>query len=428
MRTRSWSDLAGARVGVWGLGVEGRATLARLRALGAESVQVVDVPTEPGVLATGAGGLEALAACVAVVKSPGISRHRPEVAELESRGVPVLGGLGLWLQDTDPRRVVGVTGTKGKSTTTAILGHLLRGLGVDVTIGGNLGTPPWAPDAPATADLWVVEISSYQATDLVTSPAIMAVTSLHPDHLTWHGDVATYYADKLSACTRPGADLTIANGADARLREHRALLGPRVRWVDPAPAPWADSLGLPGAHNTVNAMIAAACIDALGLPAGDSELRAAAEGFAGLPSRLHRIATIAGVDFIDDSLATNVLPTIAAIDAFPGRPLALLAGGFDRGIDYTPLADHLADRQAPTLVVPMPTTGHAIAEALDGRVEVATTQDLAAAVHTAFTWAQPQAGVVLLSPAAASFDRYADYRARAAAFAAAVEQLPSRPR
>ena len=196
----------------------------------------------------------------------------------------------------------------------------------------------------------------------------------------------------------------------------------------PHPRPGPTHSDCPARTTRVNALIAAACIDALGLPAGDGELRAAAEGFAGLPSRLHRIATIAGVDFIDDSLATNVLPTIAAIDAFPGRPLALLAGGYDRGIDYTPLADHLADRQAPTLVVPMPTTGDAIAEALDGRVDVATTQDLAAAVHTAFTWAQPQAGVVLLSPAAASFDRYADYRARAAAFAAAVEQLPSRLR
>ena len=126
--TISWSDLRGTRAGVWGLGVEGAANLRKLSDLGVDPVLVDDRPAGPGpggrpVLATAEGGLDALAACDVVVKTPGISRYRPEVAELEGRGIPVAGGLGLWLAEADRSRVACITGTKGKSSTTAIAGH-----------------------------------------------------------------------------------------------------------------------------------------------------------------------------------------------------------------------------------------------------------------------------------------------------------------
>jgi len=113
----SWSDLSGARVGVWGLGREGQASVRKLRALGVEPVLVDDHPAGPDVLAAGDGGLAALESCDVVVKTPGLSRYRPDVARLTGLGIPVVGGLGLWLAETDPRRVLCVTGTKGKSTT-----------------------------------------------------------------------------------------------------------------------------------------------------------------------------------------------------------------------------------------------------------------------------------------------------------------------
>ena len=119
----SWSDLAGARAGVWGLGREGHANLRKLRALGVEPVLVDDHPSGPDVLATESGALES---CDVVIKTPGLSRYRPEVIELEKRGVPIVGGLGLWLAEQDLRKVLCVTGTKGKSTTTALIAHLLR--------------------------------------------------------------------------------------------------------------------------------------------------------------------------------------------------------------------------------------------------------------------------------------------------------------
>ena len=430
----SWSDLRGARVGVWGLGVEGAANLARLRTMGVEPVLVDDRPP-PGdvgglpVFATSDSGLAALTHCDVVVKSPGISRYRPDVAQLEERGVPVAGGLGLWMQEADTSRVLCVTGTKGKSSTTAIAGHLLARLGYSCLAGGNIGTPPWDPALDGVAyDYWVIEISSYQATDLAISPPVVAVTSLHPDHLDWHGGVAAYYRDKLSACSQPGADLTVANGDSDLIREREPMLGPRIRWVHAADDPdadWMAPLALLGTHNRRNALIARACLTALGVPqAGDdAALRDAAAGFEHLSHRLQPIGTVEGVTFVDDSLSTNVLPTLAAVDAFPGQRVALIVGGHDRGIDYAPLAAGLAARGVPTLVLALPDSGSRIQAAIEaagrGRLEVMACPDLDAAVRAGFGWARPD-GIVLLSPAAPSFGVFRNYRDRGEAFARAM--------
>lgn len=430
----SWSELRGAAVGVWGLGVEGGANVRKLESLGADPVLVDDRPPPAGhaggrpVLPTDAGGFEALRRCDVVVKTPGISRYRPEVGRLQTEGVPVVGGLGLWMEEAPSDRVVCVTGTKGKSTTTAVAGHLLRRLGYRCLVGGNLGQPPYDPAVGTDHDYWVVEVSSYQATDLATSPPVVAVTSLHPDHLDWHGGVEAYYRDKLSACSQPGARLTVADGDSHLLREREALLGPRVRWVgaDDPGGSWADALELLGAHNRRNASIARACLEALGVPeaADDGALRGAASGFEPLGSRLRPVGTVDGVTFVDDSLSTNVLPTLAALEAFADRRVALLVGGFDRGVDYRPLADGLVRRSSPTFVLTLPDSGTRIHAAIADRrprpaVDVVDCAHLEAAVALGFAWARPD-GVVLLSPAAPSFGRFRDYRGRAAAFAGAA--------
>ena len=439
-----WSDLRGARVGVWGLGVEGTANLARLRSMGVEPVLVDDRPPPSDVdglqvFATANSGLAALRHCDVVVKTPGISRYRPELRELEERGIPVAGGLGLWLQEADRSRVVCITGTKGKSSTTAIAGHLLDRLGYSALTGGNIGRPPWDPAVDGVPyDYWIIETSSYQATDLPCSPPVVAVTSLHPDHLDWHGGVEAYYQDKLSLCSQPGADLTIANGDSDLIRERESLLGPRVSWVHAADDPdadWMVPLGLLGEHNRRNALIARECMVALGVPEArdDAALHAAAAGFEHLSHRLQPVGTVGGVLFVDDSLSTNVLPTLAALDAFPGRRVALIAGGHDRGIDYAPLAAGLAPRPAPTLVLTLPDSGPRIQAAIesvlasgaapmagpDGGLAVVPCTDLDAAVQAGFDWARPD-GIVLLSPAAPSFGVFRNYRERGEAFTRAM--------
>ena len=437
--TYSWADLPGLRVGIYGLGTEGEANLRACAARGIVPVVLVDdvpKPSERTVLATADGGLAALAECDVVIKSPGISRYSPAVRSLVEAGVAVVGGLGLWLQGADPARVVCITGTKGKSTTTAIAGHLLAGLGQRALIGGNIGVPPFDPLVAQDYDYWVIEVSSYQATDLAISPPVVGLTSLNPDHLPWHsGDVETYYRDKLSICHQPGARLTVANGDSDLIRARADLLGPQVRWIHADDAPdsrWMEPLGLLGTHNRRNALIAAALLQGLGVPGSHDEgaLRAAAEGFAGLESRLQVIGTVGGVSFVDDGLSTNVLGTLAAVEAFADRRVALIVGGQDRGIDYAPLAHGLRDRSQELLVLTIPDNGPRIQQALldtgtGPAVSVQATNDLAEAVERGYEWAAED-GVVLLSPAAPSFGRFRDYRHRGQAFAAVMAKLQDR--
>jgi UDP-N-acetylmuramoylalanine--D-glutamate ligase len=442
MRTRptiSWSDLAGGNVGVWGLGIEGTANLRRLTELGADIVVVEDSPqNEPvlghEVLALAGGGLEALAGRDVVVKTPGVRRRRPEVAHLEALGIPVVGGLGLWMQEAPRERVITITGTKGKSTTTAIAGHLLERLGYRTLVAGNIGHVPYESAEQGEFDYAVIEVSSYQATDLAASPPVVAVTSLHPDHLDWHGGVEEYFRDKLSACTQPGCDLTIADGDSPLLRQRASQLGPRVEWVtadNDLAGPWLEALGLPGAHNKRNAMIARACLLGLGVPeARDATaLATAAEGFQALESRLRSIGTVTGVTFVDDSLSTNVLPTIAALDAYTTERVALIVGGHDRGIDYEPLAEALATRAThpdagAVAVFTLPENGARISAPIrrhpGAATEATDCEDLDAAVRAAFSWARRTEGIVLLSPAASSFGHFRDYKARSAAFTEAM--------
>ena len=382
------------------------------------------------VLPTGAGGLAALLACDVVIKSPGISRYRPEVEQLEQAGVAVRSGLGLWLEDVPLEHVVCITGSKGKSTTSAIAGHLLTKLGYRAAVGGNIGRPPWEPSAEPAPDYWVIETSSYQVPDLTNGPPVVAVTSLSPDHLDWHGSVDRYYADKLSLCTKPGVRLAIADGSNATLREHAASLGPHVEWVDADDrefaGPWVAALGLPGVHNVRNAAIARAVLLALGVTeAGDeAKMTAAAEGFAGLPSRCRSLGHIGPVEFVDDSLSTNVLPAQAALAGVrgpSGRPPRRRARSRPRLLGPRP--DHRRPPACRRWWSPCPTTGRAS----DG--PSATWRATGSTLWTrpgwtkrsplACAWAH-EGGVVLLSPAAPSFGRFADYRDRAGAFAAAV--------
>ena len=440
-----WSDLPGRRVGVWGLGVEGRSTVRKLATLAVDPAVLVDDRPgagDPGsgddagkVVATAEGGIERLEACEVVIKSPGISRYRDEVIRLERHGVAVVGGLGLWLQETDLSRVACITGTKGKSTTTSIAGHLLGGLGGSAVTAGNIGLPPYDPSITATPAYWLIETSSFQATDLAVSPAVVAVTSLHPDHLDWHRGSETYFRDKLSLCTQPGAHTTIANGDSALLRDRQALLGPRVTWIrlaEHTETRWPDALELLGDHNRRNALIAAAVLQALGVSGAHDQdrLRAAAGGYHALGHRLQVVAQVDGVSFVDDTLSTNVLPTIEALAAFPTRRVALIAGGHDRHIDYRPLAEGLRRRPVPTLVLTVPDNGPRIREALrcHGAGPLTSEQpcaDQRDAVDRAFRWARP-GGVVLLSPAAPSFGRFRNYEERSAHFLAAARACQGR--
>lgn len=425
---QTWESLRDKKVGVWGVGVEGQATLQRLATAGITPSAVVADRAAPGVQALHDGGLDQLLKCDVVIKSPGISRYLPEAELLRAAGVVLTIGLDLWMAAAPRERIICVTGTKGKSTTSAIASALISGLGHSVFVGGNIGTPPWDPASP-DADWYVIETSSYQAADLTHGPAIVVVTSLGQDHLPWHGDYETYVRDKLSICSLEDVRKVIAPIWDQEIALHEHLLGNKVAWVEDSTPPWVRSLKVIGSHNRRNALLAREALVQIGVPNAnnDNAIGEAAKTYEPLPSRLTEIGRVNDVVFVDDSLSTNTLPTIAAIETFSNERLAVILGGEDRGIDYQPLALALAAHEGELLITTIPDNGPRIAQkirATNSDIQVQECADLASAVKQAFAWANPR-GVVLLSPAAPSFGVFKDYADRSRAFKALMEEIAS---
>jgi UDP-N-acetylmuramoylalanine--D-glutamate ligase len=420
-------------VGIFGFGVEGRAAAARLEG----SAELVIVDDAEGVsdeaLVTDHGGREALATCDVVLKSPGIPRRRADVLELEEQGVTVTSALNLWLHDTDLDRVVAVTGTKGKSTTTSLITFFLESLGQRAQRLGNIGLPPYDPHVDTTEGWLVLEVSSFQVVDLDLAPRIVVVTSLGEDHVDWHGSLEQYRRDKLSLTRAPGEHVTLV-ADNATLREHESQIGGDLRYVSAETSPLATSLGLIGEHNNLNvalALAAAATLTGEQVETVRSAVQQRASQFVPLRGRLTLVASeeigSATRRYIDDGLATSVLPTLAALDVFCDDPIALIAGGFDRGVDYSELADALVARTAPTALITMGNAGARLSDEVRQRSHDLI-QHAASSMSEAVQLARASldaGGVILLSPAAPSFDRYHNWEERSEDFTHVVRSLVS---
>jgi UDP-N-acetylmuramoylalanine--D-glutamate ligase len=454
------ADLAGKRVALWGTGREGVAAALALRDL--PGVRLVGVDDKPGrsvadweaavgpvPLVAGDGAATALSTVDVVLRSPGISRYHPLVATLEAAGTLVTSGTTLWMAE-HAAVSVGVTGSKGKSTTSSLVHQLMAAVGLPAVYGGNIGIPMLSLPP---AQRYVLELSSYQCSDLRSPLRVAAVTTLFPDHLDWHGSVERYYADKLNILAQQPAHAVLNGLSDELVARVTALgLDTPVTWVGrpgsyhlaagPDGEPWYHLGTLPlfprarlrllGGHNAGNVNVALGVLDALGVdvPARRDALAEAVAAFEPLPYRLTPIEDPSGVLFVDDPLATTPQATIAAIEAFAGRPLTVLVGGNDRGVDYTPLREFLAARQPgagePLVVVGMPDSGPRILGVLAGvaGVELVASADLADAVRLARELT-PVGGVVLLSPAAPSYGRFANYEHRSAAYREAIAATAS---
>jgi UDP-N-acetylmuramoyl-L-alanine---L-glutamate ligase len=445
------ADLSGRSVAVWGTGREGRAAVtaiaahapARLIAVD-DSANFLSVPWEGELaarapLAGGDHAFPALAAAEVVVRSPGVPQTHPWMAELRRRGVTITGGSALWMAE-HARRTVGVTGSKGKSTTSALISHLLAAVGRPNVFGGNIGVP--LLDLPA-ADQYVVELSSYQCSDLTDSPRVAVVTALFPEHLDAHGGEREYYRDKLNILAH-APELIVVNGADERLTAEVRELRDANGWA-PVAVATEDSrfrvgpdeyvyasdtrlfpraaLALRGRHNGCNLCVALAVLDGMGVDVVDTRavLEQAVGAFVGLPHRLAEIEDPSGLTFVDDTLSTSPYSAIHAIDAYEGRPLTVLVGGTDRGLDYGPLRQHLRDREIT--VIGLPDSGPRILAELAGLpgVRMENAEDLPAAVRLARKLT-PAGGVVLLSPAAPSYGRFRNFEHRSEVFARAVRE------
>jgi UDP-N-acetylmuramoylalanine--D-glutamate ligase len=376
-----------------------------------------------------------------VVPSPGVPQAHVVLRRAGARGVLILSEIELASRCLSCP-ILAVTGTNGKSTTTVLLGEMLKAAGRRVFVGGNLGTP--LIDACAAADTYdaaVVEVSSFQLEWVRTfRPQVAVILNRTPDHLDRYASVEAYGQAKarLLAAQLPG-DVAVLNRDDAWVWDLRRTVragaisfghepvefgsfidGDALIYWGPEPAPRRFSLEgtrLCGAHNRENMMAATTAAAIWGVP--DDAIQHALRYTAPLPHRLELVAERAGVRFFDDSKGTNVGAMEKSIASFE-RGVILLAGGYDKGGDFSGLAPLL--RQRVKHLVLFGAAAPTIGAQLEGVVPTSTVAHLAAAVDTAVAQAAP-GDVVLLSPGCASFDEFTDYAARGRRFREVVEAL-----
>ncbi|HJQ75492.1 MAG TPA: UDP-N-acetylmuramoyl-L-alanine--D-glutamate ligase [Gaiellaceae bacterium] len=343
-----------------------------------------------------------------VVKSPGVPAESPVVEAARARGIPLWSEVELGYRLLPPgARLIGVTGTNGKTTTTELLGAILRADGREVEVAGNVGRALTDAAEAAAEDSWVVcELSSFQLEDVHTLACDVAVLlNLEPDHLDRHGSFDAYRAAKLRIFERARARVVPRGfGMD----------GIEFSADDPLPA---EPL-IPGRHNRENAAAATAAARAAGV--GEDAIAEALRTFPGVPHRLELVRELRGVRWVNDSKATNTAAAARGVAAYDA-PLRLILGGSLKGEDFAPFA-----RELPANVRSIYLVGAAteeLAAALDAAGHAyARAGDIPTAVSLAAADAEP-GDVVLLSPACASFDQFANFEERGDAFRRLVEEL-----
>lgn len=482
------ASLAHQRILILGLGREGVSTYQSLRQRWpdlpllladqtprerlAPEVQALLLADPHAQVSTGPGYLAPLAsperAVDLIFRSPGIRPDLPELEAARNQGVRVTSNTALFFQ-LCPGRTIGITGTKGKSTTATLIYTILRHSGRPVHLLGNIGVPPLtalAASQPAAHDaLFVVELSSYQLADMDQSPQIGVLLQIVPEHLSYHGTFAAYVAAKANIARHQRASDHLVYAAEQPTAAEVARSSPAQKIAcglaglaglpadDPCATVAADwlvyraggmasaaerimpmsAVPLPGRFNLQNVLPAVAVARLCGLT--PAEIAAGVEQFQPLEHRLELVAELAGVRFYNDSLSTIPEAAIAAIETFAPAPVVLLAGGHERGLDYSGLAAYILTANVRALVLFAP-SGERLWQAVEAAAAQAGAdgarlpphfwaEDMPTALRHA--WGATSAGdVVLLSPASASFGRFVDYRDRGNQFRAAVRELGQR--
>ncbi|HLL58624.1 MAG TPA: UDP-N-acetylmuramoyl-L-alanine--D-glutamate ligase [Allosphingosinicella sp.] len=417
---------AGKSYAVLGLARSGLATVEALAASGAEIMAWDSNPDARVAVGDKARIADPLTTSIygfaGVVVSPGVPLNRHPISDrARSATVPVIGDIELFSQaraTLPPHRVVGITGTNGKSTTTALVHHIVKSAGIPTTMGGNIGLPIMGQEPLPQGGVYVLELSSYQI-DLTQSLDcdVSVLLNITPDHLDRYDGVDDYAASKarLFFMQSPehvaiiAAEDDYARAIAGQLRGKRMLVSSddvkdQSRWPS-----------LQGPHNAQNVAAAAAVARALGI--SDEVTAAALATYPGLPHRMERVAEKNGVLFVNDSKATNPTSTAPALAAYPA--VHWILGGLPKSNDLDacePFLDHVKAAYTIGEAGPM------FAQLLSDKLPVRECEMLVEAVGVAAGAAKP-GEVVLLSPACASFDQFKDYEARGDAFRAAVEAL-----
>lgn len=445
------SQLEGKRVALWGWGREGRAAHQAIRSrlptlpltlfCNEDEAHSAAALADAGLIVRSDANGDALSAFDVVIKSPGISPYKPEAQAAAAQGTRFLGGTALWFGEHAnaegvAEHTICVTGTKGKSTTTSLLAHLLRAAGKRTALVGNIGLPLLEVLDPQPApETWAIELSSYQTIDVAASgvrPQVAVVLNIFPEHLDWHGSQQRYVDDKLALVTQAHPRIAVLNAADPTLV---ALTLPHseIRWFNDA-AGWhlrgddlyrgeqfvldTRTVPVPGRHNRSNLCAVLTALEAVGVDA--IAIAEAARSFQPLPNRLQWLGERDGYGYVNDSISTTPHASLAALECYGERPVALLLGGHDRGLDWHEFAEQM-QQHAPQAIVTMGANGPRIHDLLaplaqQGRFRLAAAEDLAQAIERAKALL-PAPGVILMSPGAPSFGQYRDYVARGRHFA-----------
>ncbi|HXR37469.1 MAG TPA: UDP-N-acetylmuramoyl-L-alanine--D-glutamate ligase [Terracidiphilus sp.] len=448
-------ELKGKKVLVVGLGKSGLAAALFLRRRGAQvtvsdvrSAEALakDIPAllDEGIMVeTGGHGLLTFRRQDLIVVSPGVPLNTPELAQVRSFGLPVIGELELAARFLKGRTVA-ITGSNGKTTTTALVGEILQKAGAPTLVGGNIGVPVVGLIDQSTDETWsVLEVSSFQLESTEQfHPSISVILNITPDHLDRHGSFENYaLAKERIFAAQDEHDSLVLNADNARAAQAASRSTAGVYWFSiehPVErGAWVEegnlvtraakdepvekvmplhNVPLKGAHNVEN-VLAAVCASRLAGVSAE-QIRTAVEAFQAVEHRLEYVATVNGVQFYNDSKATNVDATAKAVASFSSG-IHLILGGKDKNSDYTTLAPLLRER-----VRAIYTIGSAAAKIeseLRGVVSILTCETLDKAVNAAASDARP-GEVVLLAPACSSFDQFDNYEHRGRVFKELVSE------
>lgn len=435
---------------VVGLGATGLSCVRYLHARG-DAVSVVDSRANPPALAqvreqfpgvavhTGAFEPALFRQADLLVVSPGVALREPAIAEALARGVPAVGDIELFVNETRGTPVLAITGANGKSTVTSLAGAMCRAAGLETEVAGNIGVPVLSLLERPRPDVYVLELSSFQLeTTASLNARAAAVLNISPDHMDRYGDVAEYAAAK--ARIFGGDGVMVINADDPHVNDMARAGRKIVRFSLGAPA-GADDFGLvqrdgetwlargtqplmpacevalPGRHNLGNVLAAMALAHAQGV--GVEAMRRAVREFKGLDHRSQIVGEKDDIQWINDSKGTNVGATVAALAGMT-RPAVLIAGGDGKGADFSALRPVVAAHARAVVLIGR--DAPQIEAALAGVVPVAYAKDMSDAVQRSRALAQP-GDTVLLSPACASFDMFKNYEHRGQVFADAVREL-----
>lgn len=436
---------------IWGAGKEGFSALRWLRRFYADQPITILTDSEiPGArkaefepfgnlrFKSGQATPEILTQADVVIKSPGISLYRDDLNGAKKSGTKFTSTANLWLAAMGTDKTIGVTGTKGKSTTASLIYHIFKELGISAALGGNIGTPLldlW--DQKEAIDIWVIEFSSYQTADLHHHPDIALLLNLYPEHIDWHLNIDNYFRDKLNLFKPDSHHTTILNFNDPQTRKmtaewqtvtyfgakHQIHVKGDTLYDAEQPLGLVQNPDLAGDHNLANVCAAMTAVKTAGFD--PEKATAALDSFKSLPHRQQILGRKDGLLFVDDSISTTPETAMAAVDRFGDTAITLILGGYDRRQSYDTLTKHLLTKKVHA-VITIPDNGSRIARNIIDTVgkqrsslRLAEADSLAAAVAAA-KQLTPKGGTVLLSPAAPSYGRFKSYIERGLCFAKAA--------